>query len=165
MARRLGSDGYDPYDPYKIEYCSKYIDNGGCPDPCRYSYGGSSYGGSTSCDCTYPGGIDADPHCVNCQSPRYGGSGCIQCEYGYFKPKENYKCVHCQGLFGDGCLHCADNVGCQQCDFDNGFSRVYDYENGIYYCEEICPVPVPTMYPTPPTWSPTPRPTWKPTRM
>ena len=59
--------------------------------------------------------------------------GCSECTSGYFLYRHN-QCESCNGLFGNECLHCTDTTGCQQC--SNGFTRTYDSECGLYYCEE-----------------------------
>lgn len=58
--------------------------------------------------------------------------GCSQCVQHYWKISSNYPCIHCQDTFGSSCMHCADGIGCQQC--QTGFYR-RQYSDGLYYCD------------------------------
>ena len=70
-------------------------------------------------------------------------NGCVQCTQNSFQFGRNYPCVDCKDTFGEYCMHCANNDGCQQCDTQYGFYRVYGYddENDLTfgYCQEsVC---------------------------
>ena len=124
----------------------------------------SYFYGDYSCDCRTPYGNDADYNCQVCHDDSQGDAGCRQCKQGYFRPiDDSFMCKQCQSVFGDECLHCADNQGCQQCAY--GYNRVYDDDCHVFYClHSSCPTPKPTNRPTwapVPTWKPTPKPvTW-----
>ena len=53
----------------------------------------------------------------------HDNQGCSQCISNSFKFGANFECVNCQTFFGNECLHCSDNIGCQECDSENGYYR------------------------------------------
>ena len=66
------------------------------------------------CDCS---------EALNCRVCN-SGSGCGQCEDGYFKMSDSSQCVSCNSLFGENCLFCQNSNGCGQC--GNGCNRVFN---------------------------------------
>ena len=110
-----------PTDPF----CSGFTN---CPSKCY---------GDNGCDCDVPDGRDGDPHCLLCESPKYGGLGCTECdiENGYFKVDYNYPCKQCEEVFGEGCLHCGDFNGCEECDLQY-YDRIFDPDCEVYYCRK-----------------------------
>ena len=73
---------------------------GQCPDLCNPL--------GDACDC-----INQVSNCIVCNQ----GSGCAQCDYGYFKPGYNgeYNCLSCTQFAGAECQFCQDGQGCGQC--------------------------------------------------
>jgi len=58
---------------------------------------------------------------------------CSQCNNNYVTlSNEATECVHCQETFGDGCMHCDNANGCQQC--SNGYERVFNNGLSRYFC-------------------------------
>ena len=81
---------------------------------------------------------DCANNCLNCQTSG-SNMGCSQCENGYFlatyQPGE---CLSCDEEFGsddNACLFCSNGQGCQQCDSQGGYTRMYDNTRSLYYCE------------------------------
>ena len=108
-----------------------------------------------------------NPFCQVCQDE--DTVPCSQCQSGYFSPGDTYKCVECQELLGDTCVHCTNGRGCQQC----SDSSIQPHENscGLYTCEqdeEIVTTDIPSNGPTvnptvAPSRSPTIMPSMPPT--
>ena len=61
------------------------------------------------------------------------GSGCGQCENGFFKLNYNHQCISCDNTFGDSCMFCQDFNGCGQC--KQGYNRVYSNLCDVFICD------------------------------
>lgn len=81
---------------------------------------------------------DCVNNCLNCQTSG-DNLGCSQCEDGYFlATHSNGECLSCDEEFGNGdnaCLFCGNGQGCQQCDSQGGYTRVYDESRNLFTCE------------------------------
>ena len=104
------------YDECGLNYCQAYIDS---PTPRPTSnpvLGGDGFGQCPDLCNEFGGVCDCDTQISNCQVCNQG-SGCGQCESGYFKPSNNgnYDCLSCNEFAGTACQFCQDGQGCGQC--------------------------------------------------
>ena len=100
------------------------------PAPSKPQHSGCPYVPACSSD---PCPCYENPYCMygQCKS-----NGCNQCQEGTFKKGDNYPCINCYEVFGQGCSFCNDKFGCAQCKV--GYHRVdiLNSECGLSYCVE-----------------------------
>lgn len=76
---------------------------------------------------------DESSHCKTCNNGE-----CSQCMSGYFRmlnSYDQYECLDCSNVnvTGEGCLHCSDFNGCQQCQDGYALKHKKNKKNGMIY--------------------------------